>query len=426
MLNKKVALVCVDNVGKVMAGPGIRYFEMAKVLSKHFDVTLLAPNECDLKSDSFKIKTYDSKSASKSIARQLSGIDVVIAQTLRPPLLNFLRKNKIRFITDLYDPLTVETLEQIKYDSKKIQKNTFNFIHFMQAIQMECADHILCASEKQRDLYTGMLFGTKSISPELYKDNPDFTHIFSVVPFGLSNKEPQFSDQEMIYIKFPTLKPTDKVIFWGGGIWNWFDPLSVIKAIEKISKTRNDIKMVFLGVKHPNPKIKQMAVAKKTLDYCTEHDLINKLVFFNHDWTPYNDRVNYLLQASIGISTHFDNLETRFSFRTRILDYLWANLPMIVTEGDSMADFVREKNLGKVVRYENIDDISQGIIDVLDKKDFYAKNVKEAKNIFYWDNTLKDLISVIKEEKYFNRKRSMINFIHLSWNYYLTSHRYGR
>ncbi len=50
---------------------------------------------------------------------------------------------------------------------------------------------------------------------------------------------------------------------------------------------------------------------------------------------PYSAWGSYLLDADIAVSIHLDNLETRFSFRTRILDYLWARRPMILTGGDA-------------------------------------------------------------------------------------------
>ena len=37
---KKVLIISHDKVGKLMAGPGIRYHYMAKTLAKNFDVTV--------------------------------------------------------------------------------------------------------------------------------------------------------------------------------------------------------------------------------------------------------------------------------------------------------------------------------------------------------------------------------------------------
>ena len=33
------------------------------------------------------------------------------------------------------------------------------------------------------------------------------------------------------------------------------------------------------------------------------------------------------MEATLGVTMHFDSAETRFAFRTRALDYLWAACP---------------------------------------------------------------------------------------------------
>ena len=45
--------------------------------------------------------------------------------------------------------------------------------------------------------------------------------------------------------KISNLKPDDKILIWGGGIWNWFDPVTLIQAVYAISKKRSDIKLFF-------------------------------------------------------------------------------------------------------------------------------------------------------------------------------------
>lgn len=71
------------------------------------------------------------------------------------------------------------------------------------------------------------------------------------------------------------------------------------------------------------------------------------------DWVDYEDRQNFLLESHMGVSCHFNHLETRFSFRTRILDCLWARLPVISTKGDYFAEEIQKNNLGITVGYEN-------------------------------------------------------------------------
>ena len=70
---------------------------------------------------------------------------------------------------------------------------------------------------------------------------------------------------------------------------------------------------------------------------------------FNDGWVPYEERGAWLLEADIGVSAHHDHLETRFAFRTRIVDYLWAGLPVVATRGDALGDWVANGGLGRAV-----------------------------------------------------------------------------
>jgi len=96
-----------------------------------------------------------------------------------------------------------------------------------------------------------------------------------------------------------------------------------------------------------------------------ELDVYEKNVFFN-DWAPYDDRQNYLLEADVGVSLHFSHLETHFSFRTRLLDYFWAGLPIIVTRGDVLSELIEQHQLGWTVGYESVDDVTAAILESAD------------------------------------------------------------
>ena len=43
----------------------------------------------------------------------------------------------------------------------------------------------------------------------------------------------------------------------------------------------------------------------------------DKLVFFNSGWVPYDERVNFLLEADVGVSTHLPRPEAVYSVRAR-------------------------------------------------------------------------------------------------------------
>src|SRR5262249_28644569 len=72
-------------------------------------------------------------------------------------------------------------------------------------------------------------------------------------------------------------------------------------------------------------------------------------------WVPYEERVNWLLDADCAVSAHLDHVETRFAFRTRLLDCFWAGLPVVCTEGDDLAERVARDDLGGTVAAGDVD-----------------------------------------------------------------------
>lgn len=366
----KVILWCSDVVGKKMAGPAIRYWEFATALSKNHEVVLFAPNGDENFSAPFKI----AKTSFFTLYRELNSAVAIIAQEIHP-LVAFLAKSKgVRIILDAYDPVVLENLEIYKERSLYQRNYQYQCISTAQLFSFRMADFIICANERQRDLWLGLLMGLRLLTPKLYSADCTLRTKLDVVPFGLSSKTP-FSANSSVREKYG-LKKDDKILLWGGGIWNWFDPLTLIEALHEVLKVRDDVYLVFMGVKHPNPIVPEMKMANAALELAKKLDLFDKHIFFNFDWTPYEERQSFLLDADIGVSTHLNHLETKFSFRTRILDYIWAKLPIISSEGDYFAELVQSQNLGAVVPCQNSNALKEAILHILQSPENCAE-IKE-------------------------------------------------
>jgi glycosyltransferase involved in cell wall biosynthesis len=377
----KILLKCHDVVGKTMAGPAIRYWEFAKALSKKHSVTLWVPEICRLSSSDFKIIDDE-----KLI--HFKDYDVILTQLIDPKTALKAKFYGNRLIYDAYDPEPLEHLEIFKNGSLTtrhfLNEKIINTVNF----SLEMADGYLCANNKQRDLWTGFLLSLKRIDPKLYDKDTDLSKTVGIVPFGIPSKMP-FKRMDGFRKQF-NLKSTDKLIIWGGGIWNWFDPLTLISAMKILADKRPDIKLVFMGLIHPNAAaLPAMSMAVDAKNLATSFDLINKTVFFNDRWIPYEDRENYLLEADAGISTHFEHLETRYSFRTRLLDYIWIELPIIATGGDAFAELIEKEQLGCVVKAGDSQGLASSIDRLMSQPDLLKtikENFKRIKTQFYWEN----------------------------------------
>jgi hypothetical protein len=218
--------------------------------------------------------------------------------------------------------------------------------------------------------------------------------LISVVPFGVSDVPPK-ATRPVLRGVVPGIGPDDKVLLWGGGIYNWFDPITLIRAVDKLRSRVPTVRLFFLGTKHPNPHVGEMRMAVDALRVTEELDLLDTHVFFNEDWVAYDDRQNYLLEADVGVSTHLDHVETAFSFRTRVLDYFWASLPVLTTSGDSLAALIESRSAGLVVAPNDVDALEEALHALLTDDELIAgarKASGELADEFRWSRVLQPLL----------------------------------
>ncbi len=388
----KILLYSPNVIGPSMAGAAIRVWEFAKALSGKHTVIVISPGQTEVKGENFEVISAQNG----SVKKHFQTAQILITQRLTFSLAWLAKRYGVKVILDAYDPSPFELIEQFKTESERMrQEKVFSAISTL-LFSFKMADGMLCASEKQRDLWIGVLLAQKRLHPTLYDQDPNFKKLIEIVPFGLPKDPPQKKGKGL-RVKYG-LKDTDKMLLWGGGIWNWFDPLTAIRAIKIISQTRTDVKLVFMGVKPPDPDLSEMEMSTRAFTLAKELDLIDRFVFFNQEWIPYEERQAILLEATLGISTHFDHLETRFSFRTRLLDCLWAQLPMIATKGDIFAEWIERHQLGIVVPAQQEEALAEAILNLVDHPDHIQTIKANLAHIcpqFHWEAVIKPLEEMI-------------------------------
>jgi glycosyltransferase involved in cell wall biosynthesis len=196
----------------------------------------------------------------------------------------------------------------------------------------------------------------------------------------------------------PGIGHDDKVVLWGGGLYSWFDPLTLIRAIALLYARRPSVRLFFQGTRHPG--VDEMPIVQESRELARTLGLLGTAVFFNETWVPYEERQNFLLEADAGVSTHGYHLETTLAFRTRILDYLWAGLPMVVTKGDSFGELVKREGLGIAVAPEDPDALADALEKVLYDEEFAAgarEDIRRVQERFRWENVLAPLAEYVRD-----------------------------
>jgi glycosyltransferase involved in cell wall biosynthesis len=401
-MTKKIMVVCNAVVGSKMASPGIRNFHMARLLQQELPdarVTLSLPpklpSDLDPDSVAFNVVWPSQRELLSLVAEQ----DIIITSKFPIKMLPVAYDKKI--VLDLYTPFFTEWMEMSKGDPSQRHRRAWlepkrkNLI-----VQMAVSDLILCANERQRDLIIGIMATTGLISPHAYDTDPSLERLIKLAPLGIRDHDP-VRRKNILKGVHPGVRETDTVLLWNGAIVEWYDLDLLVRAVHKLSLERDDIKLFFMGTEHPDSfgaKPLQglgAGATKAAMELARTQGILDKNVFFNFGWATNEETEQYLLEADMAVCTYFENMETRYSFRTRYVDLFWAELPFVCTRGDVVSEMVDKRTLGVAVPQGDLDALVNAIRKLADDREFRDRckaNLHELRNEFTWERTLAPLV----------------------------------
>jgi glycosyltransferase involved in cell wall biosynthesis len=365
----RVLVVCAEPIGPQVAGPAIRALELARVLASSHEVTIAAPAPSETGDPRITLieagfADYDELSAA------VAASDFVVAQSLPPRLLSKLPSLGTRLIADLYNPTVFEVLEAGRDKPTAARRRQQRTVTLASIAQLAAASFVICASEQQRDLWLGVMAAEGLVQIEDYSRDPTLRSVIDVVPFGLPSQPPVAPTSPPIRSIFPSIAADDRIVLWGGGVWNWLDPETAIDAIGLIEQRRSGgprTHLVMMGMGRPaSEELDAMRAGQRMLGHLTRSGLEGEVVHVNRGWVDYDARGGWLLEADLGVSTHHDHLESRLAFRTRMLDYIWASLPIVATTGDTLSALVEREGLGLTVAPADAAGLAEAISALLD------------------------------------------------------------
>ncbi len=388
-----ILIISHDVVGAEMAGPGIRYYHLARVLGREFDTIFAIPNKVvpNLQETTFRVFQYRRRDWT-SVAHLASAARVVIVPSDIASDFPQLARTGVSLIVDGYDPLLAEWLALNQCQIPQNQRA--HWWSRMRELNQQylMGDFFICASERQRDWWLGLLEANGRINPWTFQEDPSLRRLIDVVSFGLPSTSPQHTRQ-VIRGVWPGIKEMDRVILWGGGLWPWLDPLTAVRAVAKIWQQRQDVRLLFPGTRHPAPWMAKMPTHNEVaIQTAQELGLLDRAVFFGK-WVPYADWPNVLLESDVALTLHYDTMETRLAFRSRVLDYIWAELPVVATQGDATSELVAKYGVGIVVGHKNVDSVAEAILHLLElpRQDF-SDRFEKARQFLTWEQAARPLV----------------------------------
>jgi glycosyltransferase involved in cell wall biosynthesis len=391
-----VLVVTEDRVGEILGGAAIRAYEIARALTTTADVMLAAPGTDPPGLAPARHVPLDLGDP-RPLRRLFREADVVITRPTSPLVAGWLRASKARIVYDLADPLPLSVLEAQATSSRERQLlwTTLALDHLLEALYT--GHHFICSGRRQRDLYLGALLASRLISPAAYKADPSFRSFIERVPFGIPSDAPRRIEGAGPKARLPGIGDDAQIVLWNGGIWNWLDPVTAVAAVVKAADRNPRVRLVFMftgGVLDGGPETRQ---ARAAYELAQRLGALDHLVFFNDSLVSYAERATWLMDADCVISTHLDHLEANFSFRTRLLDCLWAGVPAVCTRGDELSELLESCGGGVSVPYGDVDAVANGIVDVLGRgRESYRERLLATGADLVWPTVVEPLRRIVQ------------------------------
>jgi glycosyltransferase involved in cell wall biosynthesis len=386
---RRVLVIAPEAVGAAMGGAAIRAAEIAAALAAQGPVTLAAPPGGEWSHAG--VERLDWTLADpRPLRGAIATAGAVVCQPQWPGVQRWLERSRARVVYDLYDPEPFEALELLRGRTPALRRLVCALSVDRTAAAVLTGDGFVCASERQRDLWIGAMLGARVISPAVYDRDPAFASVIATVPFGVP-ADPPAARRDGIRARFPAIAPDDEVVLWNGGLWRWLDATAAVRAAAALASRRPRARLVFMGAAgHPDAIAQARAAAAET-------GLLDRVVFFNDaEWVPYAERADWLLAADCALSAHGDHLETRFAFRTRIVDCLWAGLPVVCTAGDDLAELVERRDLGAAVTGNDPLALAAALERVLGRgRDAYRDGLAAAAAELSWPRVTEPLVRAL-------------------------------
>jgi len=388
-----VLVLSLDMLGARMAGIAIRAAETARALAPYADVTIAAARHADepARLDT-PVVTYH-RHDGRTLAPHLEGVDAVIAQPQWPSVMHALGRSGARLIFDLSGPEVIETIESHRGAPLRRQRMANAFVTDRLAEALRIGHHFVASSDRQLDLWLGTMIGARLLRPDAYDADPAFARRMALVPSGLPDEPPRPTGGAGARARFAGIGDADEVVLWTSAVWPWLDAETPIRAMALLAERRPSARLVFMA--RQDRAIGQDAAAEAHA-LAAQLGLLDRNVFFNDGWVPYDERADWLLGADCAVSCHLPSLETRFSWRTRYLDCFWAGLPVVCTRGEVLADRVERDDLGATVPERDPEALAAALERVLDRgRADYAPRLAALADELRWSRATEPLVRFV-------------------------------
>jgi glycosyltransferase involved in cell wall biosynthesis len=252
---------------------------------------------------------------------------------------------KIIRVADLYVPIHVEVMARnVPAHQMKDEALSFERSRILWEQTLLHSDIYLVTSKEQRTYYYGLLSGLHIVNPE----NFDEIKMYEVPQAVIHS-----SSQNLERRKF---NPNHLKILWWGAFYPWFDATKIGEIATKLLEIGKSVELQIVGAINPfvtYPHFKELAESQveKLKNY-------PNITFI--PWVNYSEREAVFRNADAALIFNKIGAENEISWRTRLLDCIEFEIPILTNGGDPFGELIISNGGGFRVAAE-----PQDVVDLL-------------------------------------------------------------
>ena len=260
------------------------------------------------------------------------GDPVLVQPGLRVRFLWKLLRRRIPLHVDFFNVISSESLDNFpRHYSPRVARRMGRSMCFREAVLAQYARRIYVSNAGQMSFLAGL------VAPISASRASDLPARCMEVPMGIPN-HPMPTELDFPY---PAELEGRPVFLWGGGIWSWMDPRPLLRAFRILQDRGSPAALFFIAGRNHSTNADENRPMEEARAFADSIGVSGRSVFFNGRRATPSDLPAYLVHCRAGILYNAPTLESRQSWRTRLLDLLWAGKPALVSGRDPLSDHMK-------------------------------------------------------------------------------------
>lgn len=332
---------------QAVEGGGLRCWSLAKGMQAampNCDVTLMYPNWYDTveqpaEYDGVKLARWKDR---QDMLENLPNHEVIVVSycygDYSLDIANSIGPSQV-LVLDCYVPIHVEMCA--RRSPERLEEAAAYEVERKRWDSVLCkGSYFLCANSNQVHYYRGILYQLGRLNPVNYENDP-----LIIAPFGISRDLPVPAATP---IQDLGIQPGVKKLLWFGGVYPWFNVKILFDAVSTLNLA-TPCALIVVGVRNPfnsHPLFVSLAAEIEAMAQSADYAGLVYLV----DWVQYHDRANWYLDSDLTVMISQEGVENNYAWRTRLVDYIWADSPVATSGQDLLSQKMIE--LGTAARLD--------------------------------------------------------------------------